>query len=94
MAGLVEGAAMTRESDGGRVRLTLVIEETHLDRLSEVVERLKRAGLQIDNVAESIGTVSGTIDEERAADIALVYGVAMVERSRVRRAPPPESELQ
>lgn len=77
-----------------REDVNIAIAENHLDRFSEVVRRLKKAGLVINQEMEAIGTVSGSIEGTKLADIEQVEGVSFVERAREIRLPPPENDVQ
>ena len=70
------------------------VTDDYLDRFSEVVQRAKRAGLQVEQQLEAVGVVSGTIDSEKLGDLDRVEGVAAVERSREVRIAPPDSKVQ
>ena len=68
--------------------------ENHLDQFDEVVRRLEKAGLKVQQRLGAAGVVSGSIDPAKVDNLEKVTGVASVERSRRIRIPPPESEIQ
>ena len=77
-----------------KTSLSVLIAEDYLDRVSEVVERLRGAGLEVQGVQEGIGAVSGSIDAARLEDLSGIDGVAAVERSQDYQLPPPEADVQ
>ena len=70
------------------------VDEDHLDHFDDVVRAIEKAGMKVQRRLALTGVVSGSIDTARLPDLEQVPGVAAVERSRVVRIPPPESELQ
>ena len=74
--------------------VTVSVDDEHATDLQGVAERLRAAGLSIDDLFEELGVIVGRIDESRADRLRDVEGVASVERSRSYQLPPPESEIQ
>jgi hypothetical protein len=64
------------------------------DRFAEVVEALRRAGLTVTGEQPVLGTLSGTVAEDRIPALEAVDGVESVDRERTVRLPPPDSPLQ
>ncbi|MEU6526547.1 hypothetical protein ABZ892_27865 [Streptomyces sp. NPDC046924] len=64
------------------------------DRFAEVVEALRRAGLTVTGEQPALGTLSGTVAEDRIPALEAVDGVASVDRERTVQLPPPDSPLQ
>lgn len=64
------------------------------DRFAEVVEALRRAGLTVTGEQPVLGTLSGTVAEDRIPALEAVDGVASVDRERTVQLPPPDSPLQ
>ena len=65
-----------------------------MDRLPEVVERLKASGMTVEQVMEGLGTVAGRADPASVDALSKVEGVSGVERSREIRLPPPPAFLR
>lgn len=70
------------------------VDDDHSGDLPAVVERLRAAGMEVDQALDSIGTVTGSVDAGRAPAVAEVKGVAGVETSREFRLPPPDAPVQ
>ncbi|MFF8974219.1 hypothetical protein [Streptomyces sp. NPDC014995] len=64
------------------------------DRFAEVVEALRRAGLTVTGEQQVLGTLSGTVAEDRIPVLRAVDGVEAVDRERTVRLPPPDSPIQ
>jgi hypothetical protein len=74
--------------------VTIAVDDRHVGDLDAVASRLREAGLSVENVLAEIGVITGRTDEEHAASLADVEGVAHVERSREYQLAPPDSEIQ
>ena len=74
--------------------VNISIADDHLDQIDEIVKRMERAGLRVDQRLDAIGVVSGSIDTARVQSLEGMAGVANVERSRQVSIPPPEEETQ
>jgi hypothetical protein len=64
------------------------------DRFADVVEALRRAGLTPTGEQPALGTLSGTVAEDRIPVLEAVDGVESVDRERIVRLPPPDSSVQ
>ena len=76
------------------VNVSVSVADDSMDRFSEVVRRLKDAGLDVEQELEEIGVVTGSIDPEKADSLREIEGVSHVERSREFRIAPPDSDVQ
>jgi hypothetical protein len=77
-----------------KVTVTIAIADDHLKQLSEVVSRLRAAGLEVQQVMAEIGVVTGTCDSSQVAGLSNVAGVESVEGDRTIRLAPPDSPIQ
>lgn len=64
------------------------------DRFAAVVAALRRAGLTVTGEQPALGTLSGTVAEDRVPALKAVDGVASVDQERTVRLPPPDSPVQ
>ncbi|KUL40840.1 hypothetical protein [Streptomyces regalis] len=64
------------------------------DRFAEVVEALRQAGLTVTGEQPILGTLSGTVAEDRIPALEVVDGVEAVDRERIIRLPPPDEPIQ
>ncbi len=75
-------------------RVNVSIAEDYRDRFPEVIERVRKAGLNVEHELAEIGVVTGTIDPARLAALERVEGVVTAEVGRQILIAPPESEIQ
>jgi hypothetical protein len=77
-----------------RQRVTISVDEAHRDRLTEVLERCKQTGFEVDQQLEGIGVVTGSIDNDRVDELRGLPGVAAVEPEHTYQLPDPDSPIQ
>ncbi|MFB7247290.1 hypothetical protein CW362_35335 [Streptomyces populi] len=82
---------MSEPSRSAPVGVVLAVDP---DRFAEVVEALRRAGLTVTGEQPVLGTLVGTVVEERIPSLEAVDGVESVDRERTTRLPPPDSPIQ
>ncbi|CCH29260.1 hypothetical protein ABZ816_35425 [Actinosynnema sp. NPDC047251] len=69
-------------------KVVVSVADDSLSQLTAVVAALREAGLEVDDVLEALGMVTGSIAPEALGTLKDVPGVADVERQRVLRLPP------
>ncbi len=77
-----------------RVKVLVGVDDEHIDDLAGVIDRLKAAGLHVDEAMETLGTVTGSVDSTRLDTVRAVEGVSDVETSRTFKLAPPDSDVQ
>ncbi|MBD3003297.1 hypothetical protein IEJ02_03935 [Streptomyces sp. 5-10] len=82
---------MGRTARSGPVGVILSVDP---DRFAQVVEAARRAGLTVTGEQPILGSLSGTIAEDRIPVLEAVDGVESVDRERIVRLPPPDAPLQ
>lgn len=70
------------------ITVNIVVADTYLGRMDEVVGGLRAAGLRDISVLEAAGLVQGVASEDVIAGLEAVSGVSAVERSREVQVPP------
>jgi hypothetical protein len=75
------------------VEVIVSIDDDH-GSMSEVVERLESAGMQVDQSLERLGAVTGQIASSRVEALSQIQGVKHIERSRGVQLPPPDADVQ
>ena len=75
-------------------QVVISVADDQVDDMTSVVEALRHAGLRVDEVLESVGVVTGTVDGDVLGSLSAVPGVAEVEQSREFELPPPDSAVQ
>ncbi|MGC9376571.1 hypothetical protein [Streptomyces sp. MH13] len=71
-----------------------VVVAVALDRFTDAVEGLRRAGMTVTSTQPVLGTLSGTVPEDRIGALEAVDGVISVDRERTVRVPRPDSPIQ
>jgi hypothetical protein len=77
-----------------KVSLSISVDDEYLDRFPEVVERIKKAGMKVEQQMEKIGVITGSIDSTKAKSLQKIKGVANVEQPRQFQIAPPDSDVQ
>lgn len=78
-----------------KVKLSISVDDEHLDKMPEVVKKIKKAGVKVDQQLESLGIITGSVDADRFDLLDRIKGVANVERDEGSfQIAPPDSELQ
>ena len=77
-----------------KLDVTVSIKNDHLPRFRELVEGMKKSGLDVERQLQSVGVVTGKIDANRVADLRALNGIGAVEEGREYQIAPPDSEVQ
>jgi len=76
------------------VNLQIAVDDDHIDRLDEVVRRLKDAGMRVEYQGSITGVVTGSIAADKYEGLRDIEGVVGIERSHDYQLPPPDSPIQ
>lgn len=79
------------------VKITVTVDTAHAGEIEAVAEQLRDQGMEVDQVLDSIGMITGSIPSAApAASAALqaIDGVASVDAAQGMQLPPPESDVQ
>ena len=77
-----------------KIKLSISVDDEHLDKMSEVVKRIKKAGLKVEAQLESLGIITGSVDSDKQDSIRNIKGVASVEEDKDFQIAPPDSDVQ
>lgn len=77
-----------------KVKLSLSVDDEHLSKFSEVVKKVEKAGMTVDEKHKDIGVVNGSIEKDKIDSLRKVDGVEHIEEEREVRIPPPDSDVQ
>ncbi len=78
-----------------KVKLTISVDDEHLNKMPEVVKKIKKAGLKVDQQMESLGMITGSIDVDKFDSLNRIKGVSNVQRDEEGfQIAPPDSEVQ
>ncbi len=76
------------------VNLSIAIDDNYRERILEVSENLQSMGLNVEQLLDNLGIITGSCDSEKVAAFSRVEGVAHVELSQEYKLAPPESDVQ
>lgn len=75
-------------------RVTVSVDDEHLDDLDQVADALRAQGMEIAQVLGSLGVITGRVPEDRRETLTAVEGVASVDDELIHRLPPPDAPVQ
>lgn len=75
-------------------RVIVTVDDSQLAHIEELVDRLRAAGMQVDQVLRPVGVITGSITESQRASINAIPGVVAVEDDTSHQLPPPDAEVQ
>ena len=73
-------------------RVSVTIDDEHLDTIDEVAEALRERGMQVEQVLPSVGIVTGSVQD--VAALNSVPGVVSVDLEEGIDIGPPDQEIQ
>ena len=74
--------------------ITVTVAEDHLPALAGVVADLRARGMQVDQVLDELGIVTGAAPDSARAALSDVAGVTSVDAQLRHQLPPPDSPVQ
>jgi hypothetical protein len=77
-----------------KVRLTLSVSDSHMNKIAEVAAAAKRVGMKVEQHLDDIGVLTGEIDQDKVGRLRQIDGISHVEEERIIRIPPPDSPIQ
>lgn len=72
------------------IQLQVTVDRAHRNNLAEVADRLRAAGMKVDQELASIGVLTGSADEAKVKALREVEGVVNVEPQETYQLPAPE----
>lgn len=76
------------------MKITVTVDEAHQPELATVAQRLRSAGMDIDQVLEGLGIITGSVAAGNLPMVEMLDGVASVDEQMGFQLPPPEDEIQ
>lgn len=74
-------------------RISVVVDDAHVDSISAVADGLRARGMQVEQVLDQLGMISGTVADDYSM-LWEVEGVGSVEPSTDVQLPPPDAPVQ
>ncbi|GAA4426051.1 hypothetical protein ACFQV2_16015 [Actinokineospora soli] len=75
-------------------RVLVVLADSGMARLPEVVAGLEAAGMEIDEVLDSVGVITGAVPAAAVTALTAVDGVEGIEPVTTFQIPDPDSDVQ
>ncbi len=72
--------------------IVITVEDTHLDRIDDVAERIRELGVHIDEILKATGLICGSTGG-RLTELKKVPGVMSVEDQPTFEIPPPDAPV-
>jgi hypothetical protein len=74
------------------VQLSVTVDDGHA--IDEVAAGLRARGMEVAQVLDGIGVITGSAPDDVRPALAAVEGVASVDEELTHRLPPPDAEVQ
>jgi hypothetical protein len=74
--------------------ITVTVDDDHLSGIEGIADQLRAAGMQIHQVLDSVGVITGEVTDAVRPAISEVPGVAEVVDQHLFQLPPPDAEIQ
>ena len=74
--------------------VVVTVDERHVDRIQQVADALRQAGLDVHQVLGTSGIITGNVESSQRASLASVPGVVAVEEDQTVQLAPPDSKIQ
>jgi hypothetical protein len=75
-------------------RVTVIVDDAQLAKIDELADRLRNAGMRVEQVLGEIGMITGSLPPEHRERVRTMPGVAGVEDEVTFHAPPPDEDVQ
>lgn len=76
------------------VRLAILVADEYRDRILEVMENVQSLGMQVDQLMEITGVITGVISITQMELLKNVEGIAAIEPAQNVQLTPPEADVQ
>jgi hypothetical protein len=76
------------------MNISISVQDTHLATIELVAQKLQAAGMNVEQVLNSIGIISGSIDSSLMSSLSQIEGVKIVEQEQTYQLAPPDSDIQ
>lgn len=77
-----------------KVKVTVSIDDAHVEQIDQVTKQLKGAGLDVEQTLSTLGIVTGSVETEKMSSLSKVTGVESVEVDKNYQLAPPDSDVQ
>ncbi len=75
-------------------QFSVTVDDGHLPDLGSVVDSLRARGMQVEQVLEGLGVITGTAPSDVREALTDVEGVVSVDEQQTYQLPPPDAPVQ
>ena len=75
-------------------RVTVTVADDHVSLIHDLADRLRAAGMQVEQVLDAAGVITGSVPAARRSSIEALPGVAAVEDETSFQIAPPDADVQ
>lgn len=76
------------------MHLSVTVDDEHLPAIEDVARQLRAHGMQVEQVLDGLGIITGSAGPEVSQALRSVAGVSSVEAQLIHQLPPPDSPIQ
>jgi hypothetical protein len=76
------------------VNVSVTVDDGHLPAIDKVAEALRAQGMQVAQVLDGLGIITGSAPEESKSALTAVEGVVSVDEELTHQLPPPDAPVQ
>lgn len=76
------------------VHLSVTVDDGHRPAINEVAEALRARGMQVEQVLDGLGIITGSVPDDNRPVLTDVEGVVSVDEQLTHQLPPPDSAVQ
>ncbi|UOY02313.1 hypothetical protein [Blastococcus sp. PRF04-17] len=76
------------------VNLSVTVDDGHLPAIDQVAEALRARGMEVAQVLDGLGIITGSAPAESRSALTDVEGVASVDEELSYQLPPPDAPVQ
>jgi hypothetical protein len=76
------------------VHLSVTVDDEHVPAIHAVADALRARGMQVEQVLDGLGIITGSAPADSRPALTGVEGVVSVDEQLTHRLPPPDSAVQ
>lgn len=75
-------------------QVTVAVDDDHLEAIADVADALRSRGMQVSQVLDTVGIITGSVPDGQERSLQTVDGVVGVEQASRFQLPPPDEPVQ
>jgi hypothetical protein len=76
------------------VQLSVTVDDGHLADIGRIAQALRARGMEVDQVLDGLGIITGSAPADSRPALTGVEGVVSVDEELTHQLPPPDSAVQ